>query len=82
MTRSPYLVFTREYVISTALTAISLFTLDSHISSRYLLPPSKYGLKEKMTRGWRNGSVVKGTTALPEVLSSIRSTHMVTHNHL
>ena len=31
--------------------------------------------------GWRDGSAVKSTT-LPEVLSSILSNHLVTHNHL
>jgi hypothetical protein len=32
--------------------------------------------------GWRDGSVVKRLTALPEVLSSIPSNHMVAHNYL
>jgi hypothetical protein len=32
--------------------------------------------------GWREGSAVRVLTALPEVLSSIPSTHMVAHNHL
>jgi hypothetical protein len=41
--------------------------------------------KEKQRKdnmGWRDGSVVKTLTALPEVLSSIPSNHMVAHNHL
>jgi hypothetical protein len=33
--------------------------------------------------GWRDGSAVKkALTALPEILSSIPSNHMVVHNHL
>jgi hypothetical protein len=32
--------------------------------------------------GWRDGSVVKSTAALPEALSSFPSKHMVAHNHL
>ena len=32
--------------------------------------------------GWRDGSVVRVLTAVPEVLSSIPSNHMVAHNHL
>jgi len=31
---------------------------------------------------WRDGSVVRALTALPEVLSSIPSNHMVAYNHL
>jgi len=31
---------------------------------------------------WRGGSAVRALTALPEVLSSIPSNHMVAHNHL
>ena len=33
-------------------------------------------------RGWRDGSAVRTLAALPEVLSSIPSNHMVAHNHL
>jgi hypothetical protein len=33
-------------------------------------------------KGWRGGSAVKSMTALPEVLSSIPSNHMMAHNHL
>jgi hypothetical protein len=32
--------------------------------------------------GWRDGSVGRALTALPEVLSSIPNNHMVAHNHL
>ena len=32
--------------------------------------------------GWRDGSEVNSTATPPEVLSSIPSNHMVTHNHL
>jgi len=32
--------------------------------------------------GWRDGSVVRAPTALPGVLSSNPSNHMVAHNHL
>jgi hypothetical protein len=32
--------------------------------------------------GWRDGSGVKNTEFLPEVLSSILSNHIVAHNHL
>ena len=40
-------------------------------------------MQEMQPRGWRDGSVVKSTnSALPEVLSSIPSNHMVAHNHL
>jgi hypothetical protein len=31
---------------------------------------------------WRDGLAVKSTAALPKVLSSIPSNHMVAHNHL
>ena len=34
------------------------------------------------TRNWRDDTAVKHTTALPEVLSTILSNHMVAHNHL
>ena len=32
-------------------------------------------------KGWRDGSVVRALTALPKVLSSNPSNHMVAHNH-
>jgi hypothetical protein len=38
--------------------------------------------KVKESNESSGGSVVKGTAALPEVLSSIPSNHMVAHNHL
>jgi hypothetical protein len=38
--------------------------------------------KNAETRGWRDGSQVRALTALPEILSSIPSNHMVAHNHL
>jgi hypothetical protein len=37
---------------------------------------------ELRAEGWRNGSAVKSTAALLEVLSSIPSNHMVAHNQL
>ena len=43
-------------------------------------------LRDKKTEvkngGWRDDSVVKTLTALPEVLSSIPSNHMLVHNYL
>ena len=36
----------------------------------------------KTTWHRRDGSAIKSTAALPEVLSSIPSNHMVVHNHL
>jgi len=39
-------------------------------------------IKFKRGRDWRDGSVVRALTALPEVLSSIPSNHVVAHNHL
>jgi hypothetical protein len=43
----------------------------------------KYQNKNKNKRTWlENGSVVKDDAALPEVLSSIPSNHMVAHDHL
>jgi len=36
----------------------------------------------KSTRVWRDGSRVRALAALPEVLSSIPSNHMVAYNHL
>jgi hypothetical protein len=39
-------------------------------------------VKFKVFGGWRDGSVVKSTNCLPEILSSIPSDHMVAHNHL
>jgi hypothetical protein len=38
-------------------------------------------IKHERSKGWRDGSV-RALTALPEVLSSIPSNHMVAHNHL
>ena len=38
-------------------------------------------LKNKVERGWRDGSVVKSTVLL-EVLSLIPRNHMVVHNHV
>jgi hypothetical protein len=32
--------------------------------------------------GWKDGSRLRALTALPEVLSSVPSNHMVAHNHL
>jgi hypothetical protein len=37
---------------------------------------------KRQEQGWREGSVVKSSDALPEVLSSIPSNHMMAHNHL
>jgi hypothetical protein len=41
-----------------------------------------YIYKYKFFGGWQDGSVVKSTDTIPEVLSSNPSNHMVTHNHL
>jgi hypothetical protein len=38
--------------------------------------------KKLLCGSWRDGSAVRALTALPEVLSSIPSNHMVAHNHL
>jgi hypothetical protein len=40
-----------------------------------------YFLK-KLCRGWRHAQWLRAVTALPEVLGSIPSNHMVAHNHL
>jgi hypothetical protein len=37
--------------------------------------------KEFRVGGWRDGSGLRALTALPEVLSSITSNHMVAHKH-
>jgi hypothetical protein len=37
---------------------------------------------ERKHEGWRDGSVVRALTALPEVPSSNPNNHMVAHNHL
>jgi hypothetical protein len=38
--------------------------------------------KKPKTWSWRDGSEVKRTVILPEVLSLIHSNHMVAHDHL
>jgi hypothetical protein len=43
---------------------------------------SKNKQTNKQNKGWRDGSAVKNMDFLPEVLSSIPSTHMVAHKHL
>ena len=37
---------------------------------------------KKVLRGWRDGSKLKSTAALPDDPGSIPSTHVVDHNHL
>jgi hypothetical protein len=39
-------------------------------------------IKKMAVGDWRDGSEVKSPTALLKVLSSNRSNHMVSHNHL
>jgi hypothetical protein len=51
------------------------------LSLEFYQPKSRFQYK-KCFAGWRDGSVVKSTRALPELLSSIPSNHMVAHSYL
>ena len=53
---------------------------DWHPSPAFLPELSGVSYGKNKIGGWREGSEFK--TALPEVLSSIPSNHMVIHNHL
>jgi hypothetical protein len=55
---------------------VSVFHTLSFIYTMVLTP----GLKDPML-GWRDGSAVLALTALPKVLSSFPSNHMVAHKH-
>ena len=69
---------TRSLVTSTPL-LWSLSFLHQYLTPEFLL------IKNKSIGGWRDGSEVqrlRALTALPEVLRSIPSTHMVAHSHL
>jgi hypothetical protein len=48
----------------------------------FRLDPQQLNTLEKLSEGWRDGSVVKSTDCSSRVLSSIPSNLMVAHNHL